>query len=338
MSDSRVGIVEMEMQYLFGSLRAMAPTLPPLLFPKNLRATAAEFSDVKDPSTMVLAPPPRDDFAGEAVRIQNSSDPRPYLQTLAEKTDLQERICDAALLFVSLTAFHDLGSLDKRTFAANYYKKIASIVEECVFQHGGVMYSVSFDKTATIWHVETPGDGLVDAYGHKAGCCELATACGLTLANWLNVLRSQKPLVRDNFPTHIGIMGGTVNIGIFGSEAHKTIGIFGPPMLRGMLIAQANGFHKTSLACDDYVREAIKRMYFCKPIELLPGGGCAHEILSETKHDESDLDTQLLTYSKAFELFECKHYRAALKAIRAYTKQYGYDSSVERIQMLITQP
>lgn len=338
MSDRRVSIVEMELMYLLGKLKTIASSLPPLLFPNHLRALAFEYSDVKDPATMVLAPAPRDSLQNKKMHIQSSEDPHPYLQALAEKTDLQEHICEAALLFVSLTAFHDLGSAEKRKFASDYYQKTVSLVEECVFQHGGVMQSVSFDKAVAIWNAEDADEnGLMeDAYGHKAGFCELAATCGLALAGRLNILRMQKPLVRDNFPLHIGIVGGTVNVGVFGSEAAKAVGVFGPPVLRGMLVAQANGFHMTSVACDDYICHAIQRMCFCKPIELLPCGGCAYQVLSESTHDESDLEMQLLTYTKAFELFENRRYKGALKAFRAYTKQYGYDSSVERIQFLIT--
>lgn len=325
-TDQRTAIVEMELQYLIGSLKALAPSLPPLLFPQRLHQLAIHYSEVKDPATMMLTSPLRETLKAEPLKPQDAAAGSPYLLRMAERTDLQEHIHEAALLYVSVTAFHDLGTDEKKLFAMEYFQKIVSTIEECVYQYGGVMHSVSFDKVVGVWNVA----------GKTPNFCEDAATCGLMLANRLAMIRSQKRLVRENFPIHIGVVGGTIDVGVFGSESAKTICMFGPPLLRGMFVAQANGFHMTSVACDDYVRDAIHKIYFCKPIELIPEGGCVHEILQESNRDEPELEVQLAAYSKAFDLFERKYFKGALRAFRAYTKQYGYDSSVERIQALIT--
>lgn len=323
--ERRVGIVEQQMKFLVGSLKAIAPFLHPLLFPYNFKLQAIEFSDVKDPGTMVLTRPPRDSLVSEKLSLESSASLTSYFVPMAQKTDLQEQICDVALLYVTLSVFHELSSEEKRTLTEEYYQAVVSVIEECVYQNHGVLSSVAFERAVAVWNVAN----------RTPNFCEQAAACALMLSTRLNDLRAQKKLLRENFFVHLGVVGGTVNVGIFGNEDRKVLSFFGPPVLRGMFVAQTNGYHMTTVACDDYICSAIQKMYYCKPIELIPEGGCVHQILHQVGRDDSELELQLATYCKAFEFFARQYHKSALKAFRAYTKQYGYDSSVERIQALI---
>eukprot|EP00796_Vickermania_ingenoplastis_P012055 gene12055-8307_t len=325
--ERRVGIVEQQLEFLVGSLKAVAPFLPPLLFPYDFKLKADEYSEVKDPGTMVLTNPPRESLESVKLSLEEPHTLTPCFVPMAQKTDIQEQICDVALLYVSLSVFHELNSSEKRNLSSEYYQEIVSVIEECVYQHQGVLTTVAFERAVAVWNIASKSPNF----------CEQAAACALALSDRLNNLRKddETKIIRDNFLVHLGVVGGTVNVGIFGNEDKKILSFFGPPVLRGMFVAQTNGYHMTTVACDDYVRAAIQKMYYCKPIELIPEGGCVHEIVQEVSRDDSELELKLATYGKAFEFFERQYHKSALKAFRAYTKQYGYDSSVERIQALI---
>lgn len=315
--ERRVGIVEQQLQFLVGSLRSIAFYLPPLLLPYNFILKAEEYSEVKDPATMVLTDAPRKSLENLKLSLEEKVTFPHFFVPMAHKTDIQEQICDVALLYVSLSSFHELDTHEKRTLSAENYKEIVSIIEECVYQYRGVVTTVAFERAVAVWNVAHQSSNF----------CEQAAACALKLSERL---RNKK-----KFVVHLGVVGGTVSVGIFGNEERKILSIFGPPVLRGMFVAQTNGYHMTRVSCDDYVRAAIQKKYYCKPIELIPEEGCVHQILHRISKDDSELELQLATYGQAFEFFERQCYKSALKAFRAYTKQYGYDSSVERIQALI---
>lgn len=326
--ERRVGIVEQQLEFLVGSLKAISPFLPPLLFPYDFKIKADEHSEVKDPGTMVLTDNPRESLEDVKLSLEQPQSLSSCFVTMAQKTDLQEQICDVALLYVSLSVFHELNSAEKRNLSSEFYQEIVAIIEECVYQHHGVLTTVAFERAVAVWNIANKTPNF----------CEQAAACALMLSDRLgdHVKNNKNKLIRDTFLVHLGVVGGTVNVGIFGNEDRKILSFFGPPLLRGMFVAQTNGYHMTTVSCDDYVRNAIQKMYYCKPIELIPEGGCVHQILHEVTRDDSELELKLATYSKAFEFFERQYHKSALKAFRAYTKQYGYDSSVERIQALIS--
>lgn len=323
--EKRVGIVEQQLQFLVGSLKAIAPFLPPLLFPYNFKLMADEFSEIKDPGTMVLTETPRNSLDDVKLVLEDQRTLTSHFIPMATKTDIQEQVCDVALLYVSLSAFHELDSQEKRTMSAEYFQEVVAVIEECVYQHQGILTTVAFERAVAVWNIARKVSNF----------CEQAAACALALSSRLTKLRLEKRVIRENFLVHLGVVGGTVNVGIFGNEDRKILSFFGPPVLRGMFVAQANGYHMATVCCDDYVRYAIQKLYYCKPIELIPDEGCVHQILHKISRDDSELELQLATYCKAFEFFERQYYKSALKAFRAYTKHYGYDSSVERIQALI---
>lgn len=323
--ERRVGIVEQQLQFLVGSLKAIAPFLPPLLFPYNFSVMAEEFSEVKDPGTMVLTETPRSSLDDVKLILQNPQELSSHFIPMAIKTDIQEQVCDVALLYVSLSVFHELDSQEKRALSVEHFQEIVAVIEECVYQHHGILTTVAFERAVAVWNIARKVPNF----------CEQAAACALALSSRLTKARMEKRVIRENFLVHLGVVGGTVNVGIFGNEERKILSFFGPPVLRGMFVAQTNGYHMTTVCCDDYVRDAIQKIYYCKPVELIPDEGCVHQILHKISRDDSELELQLATYCKAFEFFERQYYKSALKAFRAYTKQYGYDSSVERIQALI---
>jgi hypothetical protein len=63
--------------------------------------------------------------------------------------------------------------------------------------------------------------------------------------------------------------------------------------------------------------------------------GRAHELITMARHRDPDLPARLAEYKAAFALYQRGYHAEALKAFRKYTKLYGYDGSVERIQSLI---
>lgn len=125
-------------------------------------------------------------------------------------------------------------------------------------------------------------------------------------------------------------------------QSTKTVQLFGTAFERSVCAARINALHHTAVACDEAVRAAVESAFPCKPIEILGeeeqrafGGGKVYELIHGHVKGVA-LDVKLAAYRTAFELYEMKRYREALKQFRLYTKQYGYDRSVERMQLLIS--
>jgi class 3 adenylate cyclase len=329
MVGTRVGVLELRLQQCLASLKVLAPILPPLLFPKRLAILAAEYSEIKDPSTMNFGRKIRDNLHKEPLQLlspeeENTEDQ--FSQDMREITELHTRQATASFVFVDMKAFHDISSPDKIQFALENYTAIVSIVEECIYQFSGVMCSASMDKIVGVWNIAE----------ESASYCEDAATCGLVLASRLSQQRKNNAALRDNFSVHVGVVAGDVTIGVFGNSRSKVLQMFGVPFSTGIVVARANGFHMTTVACDDHIRRAVERVFPCKPIELMTNGECIYELIHEQSRKEVDLETKLSVYCKAFDLFRRKYFREALRAFRAYTKLYGYDCSVERIQAIIT--
>lgn len=325
MSEQKVSILELQLKYLVGFLQAVAPSLPALLLPEQFQILAAEYSDIKDPATMVLTQPLRDNLRRSKLTLLESGSFNPFLVSMHRRTDLQEELNDVAFVYVSLIAFHSIGTHDKKQFAHEHFKDVLSLIEECVYQYNGVIYSVAFDKVVAVWNAATQYPDF----------CAQAVSCGLELSDRLYLLREKELVIRNNFSVNIGVVGGTVNVGIFGNDEKKTYSLFGPPVLRGMFVTQTNIFHGTSVTCDEYICKAVQKTHVCKPIELNAEVGCVFQIISEVDNNHPELSVKLDAYNQAFDLYANRCHKSALKAFRAYTKMYGYDSSVERIHTLI---
>ena len=329
MLGTRVGVLELRLQQCLASLKVLAPALPPLLFPKRLGIIAAENSEVKDPATMNFTRKIRDNLLKEPLQLLTADAEHDDDQSVLEMrriTDLHTRDTKAAFVFVDMQPFHAMSNPEQIQFSDENYHAITTIIEECIYQFNGVMCSAALDKVVGVWNVAEESEGY----------CEQAATCGLVLASRLSQQRKQTKAIRDNFPVRVGVVAGDVTVGVFGNSDHKVLQLFGVPLATGIVVARANGFHMTTVACDDQVRKAVDRIYPCKPIELMENGGCIYEVIHEQSRKEVDLETKLSVYCKAFELFQRKYYREALRAFRGYTKLYGYDCSVERIQAIIT--
>eukprot|EP01062_Namystynia_karyoxenos_P058931 TRINITY_DN50372_c0_g1_i1.p1 TRINITY_DN50372_c0_g1~~TRINITY_DN50372_c0_g1_i1.p1 ORF type:complete len:810 (+),score=316.20 TRINITY_DN50372_c0_g1_i1:91-2520(+) len=125
----------------------------------------------------------------------------------------------------------------------------------------------------------------------------------------------------------------------------KTFEVFGPCVAYGMRVAHFQKLHSTStcVLCDASVAAAISHQFQIKPLELLRtkqganGIERIYEVAGARQSRQSEAQLKLDQYTNAFELFEGRKLREAAKAFRGYTKVYGYDSSVERIQGLIAE-
>lgn len=174
--------------------------------------------------------------------------------------------------------------------------------------------------------------------------CDAPTMCALALAGRLSQLkRAAAGGINDPYrlwssvPAHIGVTAGPVVLGTFGTDQFKTIQLFGDPMRDGLAVARANQHTLASVTCDEVVRRAIDGQRHCKPVETLAGIGRVYEVIPpHIAAREVDLEAKLAAYRAAFALYEGKFFREALRAFRAYTKLYGYDRSVERLQAVIT--
>jgi class 3 adenylate cyclase len=328
MMGTRVGMLELRIQHCVASLKALAPTLPPLLFPNRLSALAADYSEVKDPATMQFTKKPRDSLLKEPLQQVRSEDiaNNRHAARMRELTQLQVEDVRAAFLFVDLSFYHEMSTVEKMQFSNETFHEVASLIEECVYQFKGVLHAFALDRAIGVWNVATP----------SANYCEQAATCALVLSNRLTALRRHNRHLREHFQVRIGVVSGPVRRGIFGDNGAKYLQLFGDALEKGIKVARANSFHLTTVACDETVRRAVDKIFLPKPIELLDDGSRIYEVIHEGSRKEADLETQLMVYSKAFELYEKKYYREALRAFRGYTKLYGYDSSVERIQALIT--
>jgi class 3 adenylate cyclase len=329
MVGTRVGVLELRLQQCLASLKVLAPTLPPLLFPKRLAILAAEYSEVKDPSTMNFSRKIRDNLLKEPLQLltpdaEDTDDQ--FSQDMRRITELHTRQANAAFVFVDMKPFHNMSTPDKIQFSEENYTAVTTIVEECIYQFNGVMCSAALDKVVGVWNIAE----------ESSSYCEDAATCGLVLASRLSQQRKQNKALLENFPVRIGVVAGDVTVGVFGNARNKVLQIFGAPFATGIVVARANGFHMTTVACDDQIRRAVERVFPCKPIELMENGDCIYEVIHEQSRKEVDLETKLSVYCKAFELYQRKYFREALRAFRAYTKLYGYDCSVERIQAIIT--
>ncbi|CUG87823.1 guanylate cyclase-like protein, putative [Bodo saltans] len=328
MMGTRVGMLELRLQHCVASLKALAPTLPPLLFPNRLSALAADYSEVKDPATMQFTKKPRESLLKEPLQQVRSEDiaNNKHASRMRELTQLQVEDVRAAFLFVDLSFYHEMSTVEKMQFSNETFHEVASLIEECVYQFKGVLHAFALDRAIGVWNVATPSSNY----------CEQAATCALVLSNRLTTLRRHNRHLREHFQVRIGVVSGPVRRGIFGDKGAKYLQLFGDALEKGIKVARANSFHLTTVACDETVRRAVDKIFLPKPIELLDDGSRIYEVIHEGSRKEADLETQLLVYSKAFELYEKKYYREALRAFRGYTKLYGYDSSVERIQALIT--
>ncbi len=206
------------------------------------------------------------------------------------------------------------------------YPRVVATAEQCIIQLGGVVHSLWGDRLVGVW----------SSAEKRNGNCEMAATAALLMATKLTSLRRSIKGFKEMMSICISVTSGCCRFGVFGSDKNKVVQFFGEPLLRSIRFARVNRFHDTTTLCDDVVREAVERVYPCKPIEILENGDIVYEVINQPQRKETDLEAKLSVYKKAFELYRKKYYREALKAFRAFTKQYGYDSSVERIQTLIS--
>jgi class 3 adenylate cyclase len=328
MMGTPVGILELRLQHCVASLKTLAPTLPPLLFPRRLSRLAAEYSEVRDSSTIVFSNRLRESLMKEQVQLLTLEDVpnNKYAESMKELTKQHVRQVEASFLFVDISCFLEMNTNEKIQFSAEKYRDVVAAIEECIYQFNGILHSVSADKVVGVWNVDQ----------ELKNYCEQAATCGLVLASRLQAMRRQNKALSEHLPVRIGVVAGTVTFGIFGDAQQKVLELFGPPLLKGIIVARANAFHATTVSCDETVRRNVEKIFLCKPIEIVDDGDVVYEVIHEASRKEADLESQLSVYNKAFELFQRKYYREALRAFRTYTKLYGYDSSVERIQSIIT--
>ena len=185
--------------------------------------------------------------------------------------------------------------------------------------------------------------------------CDAPAMCALACAARLaDLRRASSGGIHDpcklwaSLPIHIGVTAGPVMVGTFGAEgnsnssgsgkgAHKTVQLLGDALTNGLAVARVNQHALTSVVCDELVRRVIETHRFCKPVDTLPVIGRVYEIIPPAvAAQEADVEAKLAAFRAAYYLYEGKFYREALRAFRAYTKQYGYDRSVERLQGVIT--
>ena len=226
---------------------------------------------------------------------------------------------------LDLSALHENMIVSKAdsTATIRLYPRILETFEECVLQHGGVLHNVWMDQAIAVWI------GKPSHYGPVM--VQTAIHCVQRLKHLKKI-----SIGSANFQVHVGLTAGEVTKGVFGDDEFKTVQLFGPAIGKGMTVAKVNDTHGTSVTCDANIRSSVEHKFHTKPIELLQDSSVVYEVIIGSARREDDIETRLATYRRAFDLYSQRYYREALKAFRGYTKQYGYDRSVERIQSIMT--
>lgn len=329
--------VHHRIQRCVASLRYIATTLNPLLFPERSAAAANYYSSVRKQGTQASST-----MTQTLAGVSQGKEPVALLDADTvelEPTDdgIADRVeprCEKRFgVFITL----DVGGLvdyttstEQMDVAAAFVPRIVNLVEEVVVLHGGVPLSLLGHHVIGSWNVaedfDTTNCSAVEAAAHAA----------FTLAAKLNILRRRDERLSGCLMTHIGLTAGDVRYGVFADQGLTMAHVVGPALARLADVASANAPHLTTIAVDDTVARALQGLMPCKPIEILAGGERVHELLPQHRHHEADLHARLAEYRAAFDMFERGYHAEALKGFRKYTKAYGYDGSVERIQGLIT--
>ena len=394
MQGTPVGVVELRLQQCLASLKALAPTLPPLMFTEQAHAIAKQLSAVRDPASLSSQRRTRDslkDIAVELLPLDSTIENNRFINEMSRLTVCGSSVVHVVCLTVDITCFSELGrtgstgddgiqamskslqQLQPTTAQVeDSYVKVVSCVEATVCQFGGIMHFVGLGMCMGVWCVPEE-DGPAD--------CNQVVTCGALLGRRLHALRRGNSQLMNTFRPYIGVTAGKAVRSIFGTaQTMKCLQLFGAPLIFGHTVATVNHHHQTMLACDQTVCDGLRGSRPCKPIEIIKegllvtgggadagaglgsGGGNGHlafradMVTKRPKHHTSygrvyevlvgsggdggglppDIEARLTMYCKGFELYERGFYREASRAFRAYTKLYGYDSSVERIQSAIS--
>eukprot|EP00756_Hemistasia_phaeocysticola_P004288 Hpha_TRINITY_DN12735_c0_g1::TRINITY_DN12735_c0_g1_i1::g.114519::m.114519 len=127
------------------------------------------------------------------------------------------------------------------------------------------------------------------------------------------------------------------------NQGMKTFELFGPCVMYGTRVVYFQKLHSTPTCtlCDERTAQKVGETFAVKPLELLRTGQGPSDveriycIVGPRRGKLAESQVKLEQYIQGFELFERRKLKEADKAFRAYTKVYGYDSSVERLQTLI---
>jgi hypothetical protein len=331
MRGTEVASVENILQRCIASLKFIAPLLPPLMFPARSVAAALHFSQFHRSMADVTkneALNPEQAQALFETAVEGEVDTL-CDEAVARLASTKQSVKFAAFLYLDMADLHAFeGSTDAMKVSEEFYPMVIGVFEQQVVLHGGVMLAAVADHVAASWDLPEPLPGQTNP-------CESAARTAQALAAVLSQFKAKHPVLEGKFTVRLAVTAGNVTFGAFGGQL-MTIQVFGTCVEMASEVCRANKPHDTTVTMDDTVRLAVEHLMPCKPIEILSDGSRAHELLLIAAQQKTDLVTQLAEYKKAFYLYENKFYAKSLKAFRKYTKQYGYDSSVERIQFLTT--
>eukprot|EP00760_Papus_ankaliazontas_P020565 PhM_4_TR18458/c0_g1_i1/m.34338 len=324
---------EVMLQRCIASVRALAPYIPHVLFPERLTKAVKSLLEVRKQeqglgdSSKPLAPKvqPKVPSPINLISLHEATN-SPELQSVITKTSVGLRIRKVVMLTLDVSPLHRIDFSDPKAIdsVTDGYCKVLNLMERCIILKGGSIHSINADRVVAIWY---PDGGIEEAALNAA-------EAGLQMVQRITHARRTHKIL-NNLPVYVGITSGDCSVGVIGSSEFKTWQVFGPPKSCGIHVARVSGTHGTNVCCDENTRLVIESTLPCKPIEILDGGIVYH-VHPRSARREADFFAKLATYNKAFDLFEKQFYRDALKAFRQYTRQYGYDRSVEHIQSLIT--
>ncbi|KAJ9458973.1 hypothetical protein DIPPA_30833 [Diplonema papillatum] len=347
--------LELALMRCMAGLKVVAPALPPELFPeryviKNEKQCAMEVM-------MCQLPKHHTEIRGTLTKLLDKTDvtSSKAIVLMMERAKFGMRETEASLLTVSFTWLHDPVDDDASCNQPSMHKNIGGyicLVEAATTRHNGLVHCLCGDRMISAWNVSLP------IGNHPLLACKAALSILPGTANFQQPTTNLHVASAVTFGTvvvgNIGFLDDDVlamsktnktdsalGTGTLGSGGFKTFAIYGPAVELGGRISFYQKLYNSSTAvfCDDEIANRVCKELAVKPVEPVRLSDLDDTIVSVFsimgERNSEEAESQAL-FKVAYDLFIQRKFLEAEKAFCHFTKVFGYDNVVERLQKLVS--
>jgi hypothetical protein len=261
-------------------------------------------------------------------------------------------------------------SFDSMEVAKEYVPLLASLVEECIVLHGGVFHSLHSHALLGSWNAsqDAPVPDACEAAARAAFVlvarlgmmrrehaalnnrfevsiaitagdityCVFPQALVSSVAQFVGPPVARLPSVlRTNYhhQTAIAVDDVTAEKLAARNLPCKPIELLATAMINVVKGSEGTGNNQAGQSAKRSRGDSLADS--TRAATTPETEGLAFELISLAKQRDPDLPAKLAEYKLSFAVYQRGYHAEALKGFRRYTKLYGYDGSVERIQSLI---
>eukprot|EP00754_Rhynchopus_humris_P009348 Rhum_TRINITY_DN13992_c0_g1::Rhum_TRINITY_DN13992_c0_g1_i4::g.66627::m.66627 len=361
--------LEFSLLRCLSSLKLVCPAIPPEVFPErfvvrrqpNYNDTKRLMCDMEVIMNQIPSFPVRTDV-GEPQAL------------MMKRCALGVAGREATVMTVSLLWAHSLSEEGNK--ASRYLIPYVALVEQLTLQHGGLVHKLVADRMMCTWNLNPGGwqggtytvracaaamaiaPGTAELFAHERIHVSVALTHGLLLAGNVgfeatddnSLRRSTQPSCTLSSTEQKALMSAGSDVQQWeeprvAQGGFKTYTVIGPPVELGARITYQQKFYNTATAvfCCGATAKRVGQVYVVKavePIHLSDSDATRVRVYALTGLAAGRSPEQveaLQRFHDAYKMFWERKFLEAEKAFRAYTKEYGYDNVVERLQTLIIQ-